>query len=226
MNTRPPRDGWVLLQPHDPLIIDLQNPALNMHAHNEKVMQLRGAVLSSAFNLENILEALVAEFLFPAPTSDEDPLDERRSLFKLNIFRDLNFISKTRIASDIAKKILSSAEAEALATALGNCRQLRNLMAHYPCWLEPVKHGQMLIGYRIFIAQGNSTYEISDDQIRDWLTMVSSTLLMAENTLRRLTTEITRRKYQREGQRYASDLTDAEWALIEPHMPPANPDYA
>ena len=34
-------------------------------------------------------------------------------------------------------------------------------------------------------------------------------------------TEITRWKYQREGQRYASDLTDEEWALIEPHMPPA-----
>src|ERR1700719_879793 len=30
--------------------------------------------------------------------------------------------------------------------------------------------------------------------------------------------EITRRKYEREGQRYASDVTDAEW-LIEPHMP-------
>ena len=27
-------------------------------------------------------------------------------------------------------------------------------------------------------------------------------------------TEITRRKYEREGPRYASDLTDAEWALI------------
>src|SRR6516162_2197859 len=34
-------------------------------------------------------------------------------------------------------------------------------------------------------------------------------------------TEITRQKYEREGQRYASDLTDAEWALIEPHMPTA-----
>src|SRR6516162_2704923 len=34
-------------------------------------------------------------------------------------------------------------------------------------------------------------------------------------------TEITRRKYEREGPRYASDLTDAEWALIEPYMPPA-----
>jgi transposase len=34
-------------------------------------------------------------------------------------------------------------------------------------------------------------------------------------------TEITRRKYEREGQRYASDVTDAEWALIEPLMPAA-----
>src|SRR6201998_731693 len=32
-------------------------------------------------------------------------------------------------------------------------------------------------------------------------------------------TEITREKYERAGQRYASDLTDAEWARIEPHMP-------
>lgn len=32
-------------------------------------------------------------------------------------------------------------------------------------------------------------------------------------------TEITRAKYERKGQRYASDLTDEEWALIEPHMP-------
>jgi hypothetical protein len=34
-------------------------------------------------------------------------------------------------------------------------------------------------------------------------------------------TEITRRKYEREGQSYASDLTNAEWALIEPQMPAA-----
>jgi transposase len=33
-------------------------------------------------------------------------------------------------------------------------------------------------------------------------------------------TEITRPKYQRDGLRYASDTTDAEWALIEPHIPP------
>ena len=33
-------------------------------------------------------------------------------------------------------------------------------------------------------------------------------------------TEITRPKYDRAGLRYASDLTDAEWRVIEPHMPP------
>ena len=34
-------------------------------------------------------------------------------------------------------------------------------------------------------------------------------------------TEITRPKYERKGQRYASDLTDREWAVIEPLMPAA-----
>ena len=34
-------------------------------------------------------------------------------------------------------------------------------------------------------------------------------------------TKITRPKYERHGLRYASDLTSAEWNLIEPYMPPA-----
>jgi transposase len=32
-------------------------------------------------------------------------------------------------------------------------------------------------------------------------------------------TEITRRQYRRDGLRYASDLTDTEWALVQPFMP-------
>jgi transposase len=34
-------------------------------------------------------------------------------------------------------------------------------------------------------------------------------------------TETTRPQYRREDLRYASDMTDAEWALIEPHLPAA-----
>ncbi len=34
-------------------------------------------------------------------------------------------------------------------------------------------------------------------------------------------TEITRPKYRRDGLRYASDTTDAEWAVISPHLPDA-----
>ncbi len=34
-------------------------------------------------------------------------------------------------------------------------------------------------------------------------------------------TEATRRQYRRDGLRYTSNLTDAEWALIEPFMPAA-----
>jgi transposase len=36
-------------------------------------------------------------------------------------------------------------------------------------------------------------------------------------------TEITRRRYGRAGLRYSSDLTDDEWALLAPHLPPAKP---
>jgi transposase len=35
--------------------------------------------------------------------------------------------------------------------------------------------------------------------------------------------EITRRQYRRDGLRYASDPTDDEWKLIEPHLPLAKP---
>lgn len=34
-------------------------------------------------------------------------------------------------------------------------------------------------------------------------------------------TEITRRQYRRDKLRYASDLTDGEWQMIAPHLPPA-----
>src|SRR3954447_12268757 len=34
-------------------------------------------------------------------------------------------------------------------------------------------------------------------------------------------TEITRRHYRREGLRYGSDTTDAEWFVMEPLLPPA-----
>ena len=36
-------------------------------------------------------------------------------------------------------------------------------------------------------------------------------------------TEIARRRYCRDELRYASNLTDAEWALIAPFMPPPEP---
>jgi transposase len=34
-------------------------------------------------------------------------------------------------------------------------------------------------------------------------------------------TEENRGRYERKGQRYPSDLTDEEWALVEAHLPPA-----
>src|ERR1700686_1947464 len=46
-------------------------------------------------------------------------------------------------------------------------------------------------------------------------------VVVKQSSRHKMWTEITRRKYERAGQRYASDLTNAEWALIEPQMPAA-----
>src|SRR6195256_4741766 len=44
-------------------------------------------------------------------------------------------------------------------------------------------------------------------------------VVVEQSSRHKMWTEITRPKYERAGQRYASDLTDAEWAVIEPSMP-------
>ena len=46
-------------------------------------------------------------------------------------------------------------------------------------------------------------------------TLIVSSQAVGDN----MWTEITRRKYERAVPRYASNLSDAEWALIEPFMP-------
>src|SRR6266436_4138602 len=48
-------------------------------------------------------------------------------------------------------------------------------------------------------------------------------VVLKQSSRHKMWAETTRRKYEREGRRYASDLTDAEWRLIEPHMPAAKP---
>src|SRR5258705_8674966 len=48
-------------------------------------------------------------------------------------------------------------------------------------------------------------------------------VVLKQSSRHKMWTETTRRKYEREGRRYASDLTDAEGGLIEPHMPAAKP---
>src|SRR5260221_9616390 len=55
----------------------------------------------------------------------------------------------------------------------------------------------------------------------NWVISLSCGMMVVsrQSSRHKMWTEITRRKYERKGQRYASDVTDAEWALIEPHMP-------
>src|SRR5713226_8189272 len=66
------------------------------------------------------------------------------------------------------------------------------------------------------------TKRLTENEMSDF-SRLCKMVVSNQSSRHRMWTEITRRKHEREGQRYASDVTDAEWALIEPHMPAAKP---
>src|SRR5271167_3128038 len=68
----------------------------------------------------------------------------------------------------------------------------------------------------------NSTERLTENELSDFSWLWHDGCI-TQSSRHKMWTEITRPKYEREGQRYASDVTDAEWALIEPHMPAAKP---
>ncbi len=67
-----------------------------------------------------------------------------------------------------------------------------------------------------------ATKRLTENEMSDF-SRLCKMVVSNQSSRHRMWTEITRRKHEREGQRYASDVTDAEWALIEPHMPAAKP---
>jgi len=93
------------------------------------------------------------------------------------------------------------------------------------CWGRHALRGSRRTQtYRLQASPSNLTGPQRNSQLGGTVLQIGETARFffpfeSQSSSHNMWTEITRRKYEREGQRYASDLTDAEWALIEPHMP-------
>jgi hypothetical protein len=152
---------------------------------------IRGRVLSLSFGIENelILLALAHEFGSNnngAVGSDyfvrEQQWREEHSL-KRKIER-VKPIIRTRKTSD---------EANIIIQKLAEYRELRNLLAHYPCWFEPVNREgvtelekQRTIALKLFIADQNYVWEIDAAQAVEWNDLTLFVRVTVENIRREM----------------------------------------
>jgi hypothetical protein len=56
---------------------------------------------------------------------------------------------------------------------LANCREARNLMAHYPCWIEPVNDEQKdrTVALKLLIGDRHHVWDLNADQAKDWVNL-------------------------------------------------------
>jgi hypothetical protein len=181
------RDGGLVLEPGNWISFHEDTPIRPGLAELAGWMfQLRGRILSEVFGLENdlIFLELANQFgtLDPAqvPTFfDEDQrLREGHSLQR-----------KIERAMPIIRRLRDAASAARLIQSLGDCREARNLMAHYACWLEPVndKEKQRTVGFRLFIGDRSHVWELDEADARHW----ASLFLETRRELVRLQCELT-----------------------------------
>jgi len=190
---RPPRDGWIKLGPGEGAEFHQETPVSPNQAQLQAfVRQVRGAVLSASFDLENILETAVATFFFPEALASNAPtLSDKRECFREMLLREMSFEKKMALAQKLSKNILDESHYEEFADTINKLRVLRNMMAHYPCWLEPIRKAgtNRVTGFRAFIAKGEQLSEITSEQVEKWLALSHRAVQMAEALVKTLSSE-------------------------------------
>lgn len=97
------------------------------------VREMRGGVLTGAYEIERNLGGFVEFYLLGARAADKTI----RSIFEEDVLGPLTFERRINLAVRVAQELLPQAEVKALQRRLNEMKSLRNAMAHSPCWFEP-----------------------------------------------------------------------------------------
>jgi hypothetical protein len=129
--------------------------------------QIRGTFLSESFGLENdlILLTLANEF-GDVSASGPTPQHVGRDLE----LRDLELSKKIRLIFPVVRRLRLQADSDRLIQKLGDCRELRNVMAHFPCWTEPVNDEakNRTVGLKLFIGDKHHVWKVEESDVTEW----------------------------------------------------------
>lgn len=183
---RPPRDGWLLVRAGETVVID-HDAAMSPHPQQltAQIRQIRGAVLSASFDLESLVENCITSYFL----GNDPARADRHEAMAGMILRDMRFEKKMQIVQDIFRRFPHDPAAFGkFSDLLGKARQVRNLMAHHPCWLEPVTEpdSHRATGFRAYISRGSRVWEITPAQAEQWLRLLGDAIALTEGFARAL----------------------------------------
>jgi hypothetical protein len=150
---------------------------------------IRGAVLSASFGIENelVLLALADEF----GTNDHGSVGIEYFEREQGWREEHSLGRKIDRVKSIIRKCRTKEAADEIIQKLVEYRDLRNLLAHYPCWLEPVNRDGVTkieeegtISLILFIADRQHVWEIDREQAATWRELIRFVRISVENLRR------------------------------------------
>ena len=152
---------------------------------------IRSGVLSASFGIENemVLLALADEF----GTNDRASIGSEYFLREQGWRENHSLERKIDRIKPIVRRLRPSEIADEAIQKLAEYRHLRNLLAHYPCWLEPVNRegatkleDERTIALKLFIADRHHLWEIDTSQAVEWDSLMRFVRIAVENIRREL----------------------------------------
>jgi hypothetical protein len=132
----PSRDSWIQLSPGASVHMDARL-AEEWGMRKRQCREIRGNVLATCFEIEYILDQIIAETLIPTSTDNTAGRDLLDELFLKG--PATNFRAKIDVLRKLRGRVahLQPLVPEDIFTRLTSVRELRNDFAHYPVTFEP-----------------------------------------------------------------------------------------
>jgi hypothetical protein len=147
---------------------------------------IRGGVLSASFGIENelILLALADEF----GSNDHGSVGSDYFAREQGWREDHGLETKIERVKPVIRARRPKEEADKIIQKLAEYRHLRNLLAHYPCWLEPVNDAELrqTVALKLFIADRSYVWEIDHAQAVEWDVLMTFVRVSVEKVRREI----------------------------------------
>jgi len=150
------------------------------------ISRLRGMILAGAFNVEEMLLklALADEFGTNDANTGGAPYKAREMRWR----REHSVGRKIGRAKPIIRKHLGNPVADEVVRRLAEFGRIRNVFAHYPCWMEAVndESRKRTVAMNLFIGDASHVWQVDEQQAEQWANLFHQARVDVENLVRRL----------------------------------------